>query len=71
MYKITFILGIIWSVILICPTAVLMYKLTIYLIETDFKAWWITIIWSLVVPSTASIYILRIKEKRKIKLEKE
>ncbi len=65
MNKITFILGIIWSIILMCPATILMYKLTIYLIETDFQKWWIMIIWSLVAPATASIAILKIKEKRK------
>ena len=47
-----------------------MYKLTVYLIETDFKEWWIMIIWSLVVPATTSIAILKIKDKKIIEKEK-
>lgn len=67
--KITFILSVIWIIILVCPSTVLMYKLTVYLIETDFKEWWIMIIWSLVVPATTSIAILKMKDKDKSKGE--
>lgn len=62
--KITFILSMIWFIILVCPATVLMYKLTVYLIETDFKEWWIMVIWSLVVPATTSIAILKMKDKK-------
>lgn len=67
--KITFILSVIWIIILVCPSTVLMYKLTVYLIETDFKEWWIMIIWALVVPATTSIAILKMKDKDKSKGE--
>ena len=60
------IVVLIWLLITGTPTTILMYKLSIYLLETSFKEWWVAIIFSLVIPSTMSIAILN-KEERKTK----
>jgi len=61
------IIGVIWFIILGAPASILMYKLSVYLYETEFQEWWVAIIWAVVFPATSTIYILNKKSKSKIK----
>ena len=54
------------TIFIICvfmPVIVLMFKLTKYLIQTEFREWWITIIWALLFPVSMVIVSENIKGK--------
>jgi hypothetical protein len=51
------LLGVVVSFIIIIPTAILSYKLSIYLLDNDFKSWWTSIMWVLIFPTTLIVFI--------------
>ena len=51
---------LIWFVLMFVPLGVLMYKLTLYLIEKPFREWYTILLWIFVIPtSTVVVFILK------------
>lgn len=64
MKKTIFILTVVWFLIIAIPTSILMFKVSIYLLETNFQEWWIMFIWALIaLPIMTIVMLLRILNK--------
>lgn len=64
MKKTIFILTVVWFLIIVIPTSILMFKVSIYLLETNFQEWWIMFIWALIaLPIMTIVMLLRILNK--------
>ncbi len=68
MKKTVFVLGVVWFFIIAIPTSILMFKLSIYLLETSFQEWWIAFVWALItIPIGTVVVLLGITNKGEIK----
>jgi len=63
---IKYLFALLWLEILMFPVILIVYKLSIYLLETPFKEWHITILWVFITPVTL-IIVFMIKDKEKEK----